>query len=93
MDFLRWVYASMRTALIASFAAGGAAAQVDQEETDWRAACEDGSAEAFQRYLELHPVGRHAGEAFACTVEPGLCETCGPPLRSFSRGISTSDMY
>lgn len=93
MDFLRWVYASMRTALVATFAAGGAAAQVDQEEADWRAALEDGTPEAFQRYLELHPVGRHASEAFSCTVEPGLCDISGAPQRSFSRGISTADMY
>lgn len=77
MDLMRSVFLGVRALLIAAFAGGAASAQqpLDQEEADWRAAVAEGTPAAFQRYLELHPTGPHAEEAFTCTIE---AEMCGP---------------
>jgi len=38
------------------------------EESDWRQAVSENSLDAYERYLALHPVGRHAGEAFRLAI-------------------------
>jgi hypothetical protein len=42
------------------------------EERVWREAQLSGEPSAFERYLELYPVGRHAADAFRCLVLTGL---------------------
>jgi hypothetical protein len=65
-------------ALIAGHAASStASAQVDRDERDWRAATAANTCEAFERYLELHPLGRYSGEAFQRAVE--CARDIGPP--------------
>jgi hypothetical protein len=77
MDVMRSFLLGVRALLIAAFAGGGASAQqpLSQEEADWQAALTEGTPAAFQRYLERHPTGAHAEEAFSCTIE---AEMCGP---------------
>lgn len=96
MDFLRSILLGARTLVISVFAASassGVQAQTvnDQDSADWSAALAEGTAAAFQRYLERHPTGRHASEAFACTIE---AEMCGPEgfTPAFSQGVA-EDIY
>jgi len=97
MKLLVKFYATVRALLIASIAGNAAYSQesgfADQEEADWARARSEGTAEAFQRYLERYPVGRHAAEAFGCSVDAGLCvsdPTGGE--RPLTRGLAV-DMY
>lgn len=73
MNHLKALITSLRAFLIAALAGGGAAqAQrvVDpSEEAAWNAARSAGTSAAFERYLDLYPVGRYAEEAFRCIVE------------------------
>jgi hypothetical protein len=72
----RGVAGRLRTLLVA--AAAGGAVQVPhtghtaispQEQAAWDRARGSGSAEAFQRYLELYPTGVYAEQAFRILVE------------------------
>ena len=84
MDRLGRLVIALRTLLLATLASthvsGPALAQTDRDESDWLAARADGSRRAFERYLQRHPLGRYAGEAFIAvarmSVEPGW--TPGP---------------
>jgi len=72
MDVLKALLASTRALMVAYVAGsiGSASAQTDDpEEQLWNQALERGTVEAFQRYLEEYPVGRHASEAFRYIVE------------------------
>lgn len=95
MDFLKSVLFGARALLITTFAAGAPGVQAqsvgDQEDADWSAALNEGTPAAFQRYLERYPTGRHASEAFACTIEADMC---GPEgfSPSVSRGAG-SNLY
>ncbi len=72
MDRLGRLLTTLRAMLLASVASGAAgalpsgpvAAQTSRDEADWLAARADGSQRAFERYLQRHPLGRHASEAF-----------------------------
>ena len=72
MDRLGRLLTTLRALLLASVAGGAAgalpsgpvAAQTSRDEADWLAARADGSQRAFERYLQRHPLGRHASEAF-----------------------------
>lgn len=58
---------------------GGAHAQspLDREAAEWNAAREAGTVEAYQRYLELYPVGAYAGEAFRAIIELSIDPALG----------------
>lgn len=99
MDYVKAMLLSLR-ALIVAYVAGGmgdAEAQpADRQDVVWREALSQGTVEAFQRYLEEFPVGRHAGDAFRYIVEGsigGAGEIHGPvgagPL---TRGV-VADIY
>lgn len=73
MERLGRLVTALRALLVASVAGGAggallqpgsAGAQTNRDEADWLAARADGSQRAFERYLQRHPVGRHASEAF-----------------------------
>ena len=90
-------YATLRALLIASIAGSPALSQqsgfADQEEADWTQARREGTADAFQRYLERYPVGRHAAEAFGCSIDAGLCVSDPTEReRPLTRGLAV-DMY
>lgn len=92
MDRFGRLVTALRALLLASAAAGHVAAaageavaqQADRDETDWLAARADGSRRAFERYLQRHPLGRHAGEAFTIvarmSVETGWTPIPGEPI-------------
>jgi hypothetical protein len=100
MRHLNALYTSLRALLVASIAGGalGAGAQTpaDREAAAWEAARQDGTVEAYQRYLEEHPVGRHAGEAFRSivemTVEPDAVPVTIIPAGAGGRGL-VADLY
>lgn len=73
MRYIGVLYASIRALIIATLANGVGSAQaqgpLDPETAAWDAARAGGTAEAYQRYLELYPVGRYASAAFRCIVE------------------------
>ena len=53
------------------------------DHADWQEAVSEGSLAAYERYLELHPVGRHAAEAFrlAVLVQERASSDAASPLR------------
>ena len=72
----RRVAGRLRTLLVAAAAGGavqvphaGQAAISPQEQAAWDRARGSGSAEAFQRYLELYPTGVYAEQAFRILIE------------------------
>ena len=91
MRLMAALLASLRAALMATFASSGtlqAQQPADADEAAWGAAQSAGTAEACQRYLDQFPVGRHADEAFRCLVEESLESDVG----GTTRGLS-SDLY
>ena len=110
MKLLGKIYASVRAFLIAGLAGGTALSQergfVDQEEADWDAVRREaqreggGGSEAFQRYLEQHPAGRHAPRALKEILAaplpgprpgPGPAPAAGPPAPA--AGPREADLY
>ena len=110
MNHLRALIVSLRAFLIAAIAGGGGGAQAQRavdpsEEATWSAARGAGTSAAFERYLDLYPVGRYAEEAFRCIVElsvdpeavcavdPGAAAGGGGATRSITtRGVA-ADVY
>lgn len=91
MRVMAALLASLRAALMATFASSGAVhAQqpADADDAAWAAARSADSAEAYQRYLDQFPVGRHADEAFRSLIE----ESVGAEVGGGTRGLS-GDMY
>ena len=89
MRLMAALLASLRALVMAGFATGGAAhAQqpADADDAAWGAAERAGTADAYQRYLEEFPVGRHVEEAFRGVVEESLGSQGG------TRGVNV-DMY
>jgi hypothetical protein len=95
--------------MIASLAGAPAAAQAqsapEREVAEWNAARGAGTPQAYQRYLELYPLGRYSGAAFRCmielTVDPDVVSSCvtapgagpgGPTVTSSTRGLAV-DLY
>ena len=75
----------------------------DREAAEWNAARGTGTPDAYQRYLEVYPLGRYSGDAFRCiielTVAPDAVSSCatapeaGPDQpTSVSRGLAV-DLY
>jgi hypothetical protein len=73
VKYLATLCAGLRALMIAALAGSSASAQApdgtNREAAEWNAARGAGTVEAFQRYLELYPLGRYSGEAFRCIVE------------------------
>ncbi len=79
----------LRTLLLAAVAGGATqapdiaqAAITPAEQAAWDRARRSGSANAFQRYLELYPTGQYAEDAFRTLVE----KSWRPPGRAVPRG-------
>ena len=95
MRFLGALYAGLRAlaiAALASVAAGGAHGQspTDPEAAAWSRARQENTLEAYQRYLELFPLGAHAAEAFRATV---LLMPSGEPSVAPDQALPGVDMY
>lgn len=82
MRYVGALYATLRALLVAALAGGAAVAQAqapsDRETAAWEAARAAGTVEAYQRYLELYPLGEHAGEAFREIIELSTPEDAPP---------------
>lgn len=62
--------------VVATLAASGAAvAQSDTEASAWNAAQRTGTADGYQRYLEVYPTGAHSNDAFITMVKLLVTET------------------
>jgi hypothetical protein len=64
---------------VGSAGSSPASAQGDRDEQDWRAATAANTCEAYERYLELHPLGRYSGEAFQRAIECTLDSPAAGP--------------
>lgn len=108
MKYLTAFYSGLRALMIAALAGGPTSVQAqspgDREAAEWNAARGVGTVDAYQRYLELYPVGRYSGEAFRCivelTVDPEALTSCAiDPAAGPESGPSVStrrlavDMY
>ena len=95
MKYLRALCASLRALTIAALTSatlGSAHAQqpADPETAAWNRAREENTLEAYQRYLELYPLGVHSTEAFQAIVELTLSlEGPAPP----DAAVPGVDMY
>lgn len=93
---MRWVaamMASLRALVIASFAGSTSApAQqpADADDAAWSNAQSSNTPDAYQRYLEQFPIGRHAEEAFRSIVERSVEAEQG--TSSSTRGLGV-EMY
>lgn len=97
MDRLRAVYASLR-ALLALGVAHGLAPEAraqapDPEDLAWERALEQGTAEAFQSYLEAYPLGRYATEAFREAIARSLGSRTLPEPAAGPGGRRAADLY
>jgi hypothetical protein len=96
MKYLSALYASLRAlaiAAVASVAVGSAHAQdpSDADTAAWNRARQEHTVEAYQRYLELYPLGAHSAEAFQAMVEL-LLVLEGPP-EAAGDALPGIDMY
>jgi hypothetical protein len=84
-------------AMLGGAAAGAQTAAPADDEAAWQQARAAGSPEAYQRYLELHPVGAYAGEAFRSIIELTVAAAPGAvPARESGAAAARSlaaDMY
>lgn len=108
MKYLATLCSGLRALMIAALAGGPPAVHAqtgtDREAAEWNAARGAGTPDAYQRYLELYPLGRYSGDAFRCiielTVAPDAVASCatapgaGPeqPVTSITRGLAV-DLY
>jgi hypothetical protein len=95
MKYLRAFCASVRAltfAALASATLGSAHAQqpTDPETATWNMAREQNTLEAYQRYLELYPLGLYSTEAFQAIVELTLSQEGPAPPDAAVPGV---DMY
>ena len=95
MKYLRALCASLRALTIAGLTIatlGSAHAQqpIDPDTAAWNSARQQNTLEAYQRYLELYPLGVHSTEAFQAIVELTLSlEGPAPP----DAAVPGVDMY
>ncbi len=95
MKYLRALCASLRALTIAALASGAFGHAQAQQPTDpetvaWERARDENTLEAYQRYLELYPLGLHSTEAFQAIVELTLSlEGPAPP----DAAVPGVDMY
>lgn len=88
MRLLSAWYARVVALLMASLAAPhGSSAQDDPDTAAWREARQIGTYEAYQRYLEVFPLGRYADQAFRSMVEESLEQEFGADTEPAIRGI------
>ena len=95
MKYLRALCASLRALTIAGLASatlGSAHAQqpIDPDTAAWNSAREQNTVEAYQRYLELYPLGLYSTEAFQALVELTLSQEGPSPPDAAVPGV---DMY
>lgn len=97
--FAQWL-AGVQALFLATLGGMGAEAQTPgsaDDEAAWRQARSVGSAEAYRQYLELHPVGSHASEAFRSLIELTVAAEPGViAVPAAGAGITRSlavDMY
>ena len=84
MNYLATLCSGLRALLIAAVAGSPAGAQAQSPADREVGGVERGPrrrhADAYQRYLELFPVGRYSGDAFRCiielTVDPDAVSSC-----------------
>jgi hypothetical protein len=73
MRYVNSFWATLRALLVAALASSASPAPAqapgDSEAAAWEAAQSAGTIEAYQRYLEIYPLGPHAAEAFRSIVE------------------------
>lgn len=99
MDRLRLVLTSLRALLALGLAhalvpSGPARAQVrDTEDQAWQRALEQGTAEAFQAYLDAYPLGRYASDAFRETVARSLGSRTLPEPAAGPAAGRAPDLY
>ncbi|EWY35837.1 hypothetical protein N825_34050 [Skermanella stibiiresistens SB22] len=100
MDSLGRFVAYFRAILLGTIATGAVGtvrAQTGSDELDWQAARAAGSIAAFEQYLQHHPLGRHASEAFIfvarMSVSPDWTpSTDEPALSPASRPGQSNDV-
>jgi hypothetical protein len=95
MKYLSALCASLRAltiAALAGLALGSVHAQqpTDPEAEAWNRAREENTLEAYQRYLELYPLGAHSTEAFQALVELTLSREGPAPADEALPGV---DIY
>jgi hypothetical protein len=95
MKYLRALCASLRALTIAALASGAfgdahAQQPADPETVAWERARDENTLGAYQRYLELYPLGLHSTEAFQAIVELTLSLEGPPPPDAAVPGV---DMY
>jgi hypothetical protein len=95
MNYLRALCASLRALTIAALASatlGSAHAQpaTDPDTAAWNIAREQNTLDAYQRYLELYPLGLYSTEAFQAIVELTLSMEGPAPPDAAVPGV---DMY
>jgi hypothetical protein len=84
VKYLATLCTGLRTLMIAALAGAPSAAHAqsgtDRETAEWNAARGAGTPDAYQRYLEVFPLGRYSGDAFRCiielTVAPDAVSSC-----------------
>lgn len=96
MRYLSALYASLRALAIsalASIAVSSAHAQApaDPDTAAWNRARQEHTVEAYQRYLELYPLGAHSAEAFQAMVE--LLLVLEGPLPPDDEALPGIDLY
>lgn len=93
MRYVTVLYATLRALLVAALAGGAtlAEAQTDREAAAWEAARAANTVEAYQRYLELYPLGEHAGHAFRQIIE--LSELEETPPSTIAPAAPPVDVY
>ncbi len=95
MERVKTLYAALRALLTLTLVQGAspyARAQApDPEQESWDRAVREGTPEAFQRYLDDYPLGRHASEAFRELISRSLgVEPAAGPRAGANR---TPDLY
>jgi hypothetical protein len=101
MKKLSTLYAALRALLVASVAGGaaGVSAQspASRDAAAWEAARQEGTVEAYQRYLEEFPIGSYADKAFRSivemTVEPEAVPVTIVPAGVRSEPGLVADLY
>jgi hypothetical protein len=99
VKYLATLCSGVRALMIAALAGSPAGAQAqsgaDRDAAEWNSARGTGTADAYQRYLELFPIGRHSGDAFRCiielTIDPDAVSSCStaPAAGPAGRGVSS----
>ena len=96
MRYLRTLGATLRALALAALASVGAAgahaqAPADPDTAAWKRARQENTIEAYQRYLELYPLGAYSAEAFQALVE--LLQVLEGPEQAPDQALEGFDVY